>query len=335
MPNRILVTGGGGYIGSHCVLELLQRGKDVIVFDNLSTGHKETVDELSNYGNLDFIRGDLKNQTEIDSVFERYNITSVLHFAALSQVGESIKYPEKYYENNVKGTENLLSSMVKHGVKRIIFSSTASVYGEPEELPINEEHKKNPVNPYGNTKLAIEEMLDDYDKKYGIKSVRLRYFNVIGADEQGRTGEWHEPETHLIPNLLKSAAESGREFELYGNDYPTKDGTCTRDYICVQDIVNAHLLALDYLLEKNVTNYFNLGTNSGFSVKEVLDLCSEVTGKQIKVKLLPKRAGDAVCLVADNKKAQEVLGWKPLHSLRFGIETAYRWNEILYKKIKI
>lgn len=330
LPNKILVTGGAGYIGSHCVLELLEKGEDIIVFDNLSTGHIETVDELSKYGNLLFVQGDLKNEQDINKVFLNYQIDSVFHFAALSQVEESIKEPEKYYKNNVCGAENLLSAMVKHNVKKIIFSSTASIYGEPEELPIDEEQKKSPVNPYGETKLAIEKMLDDYDKNFGVKSVRLRYFNVIGADEKNRIGEWHEPETHLIPNILKSVFEKGREFNLFGNDYPTKDGTCIRDYICIQDLVKAHILAFEYLKNGGKTDYFNLGTNFGYTVKEVFDTCSKVANCDIKVNILPRRKGDAVSLIANNKKAYDVLGWKPEKSLEFGISTAYKRIKKMY-----
>ena len=258
---KILVTGGAGYIGSHCVLALLENGYEVVIFDNLSTGHIETVEKLKKYGHVDFVKGDLQNLSDIKSLFNLYKTDAVIHFAAFSQVGESVKNPQKYYMNNVCGTLNLLSAMLEAGVKKIVFSSTAATYGEPEYIPIDEKHPQNPINPYGQTKLMIEKIMDDYDKAYGLKSVRLRYFNVAGADSQGRVGEWHEPETHLIPNILKSTFSGGQTFKMFGTDYDTKDGTCVRDYINVEDLAQAHLLALDYLNKGGETNYFNLGTN--------------------------------------------------------------------------
>ena len=327
----ILVTGGAGYIGSHCVLSLLELGQEVLVFDNLSTGHIETIEKLSKYGKLKFISGNLLNQNELENVFNNFNINAVIHFAAFSQVGESVKDPQKYYINNVCGTINLLSSMLKYNIKKIVFSSTAATYGEPEYIPIDEKHPQNPINPYGQTKLMIEKIMDDYDKAYGLKSVRLRYFNVAGADSQYRIGEWHEPETHLIPNILKSTFNSGKDFEMYGTDYDTKDGTCVRDYINVEDLAQAHILALEYLNNGGSTNYFNLGTNNGNTVKEVFNLCEKVTEKKIKVRELPRRKGDPAGLVANNAKAQKELNWQPVRTLEDSIKTAYEWEKELIK----
>lgn len=326
----ILVTGGAGYIGSHCVLALLEQGNDVVIFDNLVTGHIETVETLkanSEKASLEFVKGDLKNIDDIKSVFQKYKIDSVLHFAALSLVGESVIKPEKYYYNNVYGTLNLLSSMIENNVKKIVFSSTASTYGEPEYTPIDEKHPQNPINPYGQTKLMIEHIMDDYDRAYGLNSVRLRYFNVAGADKFSKIGEWHEPETHLVPNILKSTFNNGKTFKMFGDDYPTKDGTCVRDYINIEDLAQAHLLALKYLNNGGETNYFNLGTKQGDTVKEVFATCEKVTGQKIPVNIEPRRAGDPAILVADNSKAKTILGWEPKHTLEDSIKTAYNWEK--------
>lgn len=328
----ILVTGGAGYIGSHCVLALLEQAYKVVIFDNLSTGHLQTIDILKNYGNVEFLEGDLQNKSDLKKLFTNFKIDAVIHFAAFSQVGESVKNPQKYYLNNVCGTLNLLESMLENNVKKIVFSSTAATYGEPEYTPIDETHPQNPINPYGKSKLMIERILDDYDKAYGLKSVRLRYFNVAGADSKSRIGEWHEPETHLIPNILKSTFNSGKTFELFGDDYPTKDGTCVRDYINVEDLAQAHLLALQYLKNGGNTNYFNLGTNDGNTVKEVFEACEKVCNKKIAVKIQPKRAGDPATLVADNSKAKEILNWTPQRNLTDSIDCAYKWEKILYSK---
>ncbi len=325
----ILVTGGAGYIGSHCVLALLKQGEDVVVFDSLDTGHRETVEILSKFGNLKFVQGNLQNLADIKSVFEGNKISAVIHFAAFSQVWESVKNPQKYYYNNVYGTLNLLNAMLEADVKKIVFSSTAATYGEPEYVPIDEKHPQNPINPYGNSKLMVEKIMDDYDKAYGLKSVRLRYFNVAGADSEGAVGEWHEPETHLIPNILKSTFGSGKTFEMYGTDYDTKDGTCVRDYINVEDLVAAHILALKYLNNGGETNFFNLGTNDGNSVKEVFAVCEKITNKKIAVNIMPRRAGDPAVLVADNSKAKKVLGWMPERNIEECIQTAYDWESSL------
>ena len=322
----ILVTGGAGYIGSHLVMALLEKGEDVIVFDSLELGHAETIETLKKYGNLKFVKGNLKNLDEIRGAFLVNKIDSVVHFAAYSQVAESVKNPQKYYYNNVYGTLNLLNAMLEFGVKKIVFSSTAATYGEPVYTPIDEKHPQHPINPYGNSKLMVEKIMDDYDKAYGLKSVRLRYFNVAGADSKARIGEWHEPETHLIPNVLK--AKEDKVFKMFGTDYDTIDGTCVRDYINVEDLAQAHIKALDYLNNGGETNFFNLGTTGGNSVKEVFTACEEVKGASIPLEICPRRGGDPAILVADNKKAKEVLGWVPQHDLTDCIKSAYEWEKV-------
>ena len=322
----ILVTGGAGYIGSHLVMALLEKGEDVIVFDSLELGHAETIETLKKYGNLKFVKGNLKNLDEIRGAFLVNKIDSVVHFAAYSQVAESVKNPQKYYYNNVYGTLNLLNAMLEFGVKKIVFSSTAATYGEPVYTPIDEKHPQQPINPYGNSKLMVEKILDDYDKAYGLKSVRLRYFNVAGADYKARIGEWHEPETHLIPNVLK--AKEDKVFKMFGTDYDTIDGTCVRDYINVEDLAQAHIKALEYLNDGGETNFFNLGTTEGNSVKEVFTACEEVKGTTIPLEICPRRGGDPATLVADNKKAKEILGWIPQHDLKDCIKSAYEWEKV-------
>ena len=322
----ILVTGGAGYIGSHLVMALLEKGEDVIVFDSLELGHAETIETLKKYGNLKFVKGNLKNLDDIRGAFLVNKIDSVVHFAAYSQVAESVKNPQKYYYNNVYGTLNLLNAMLEFGVKKIVFSSTAATYGEPVYTPIDEKHPQQPINPYGNSKLMVEKIMDDYDKAYGLKSVRLRYFNVAGADSKARIGEWHEPETHLIPNVLK--AKEDKVFKMFGTDYDTKDGTCVRDYINVEDLAQAHIKALDYLNNGGETNFFNLGTTEGNSVKEVFTACEEVKGAKIPLEICPRRGGDPATLVSDNKKANEVLGWIPQRDLKDCIKSAYEWEKV-------
>lgn len=328
----ILVTGGAGYVGSHCVLELLKNGYDVLIFDNLSTGHIETVETLKKIGHVDFVQGDLTNENSIAEVFLDKKIEAVFHFAAYSQVGESVKNPQRYYINNVCGTLNLLKSMLQNDVKNIVFSSTAATYGNPIYLSIDENHPQNPINTYGNTKLFIEKIMDDYDKAYGLKSVRLRYFNVAGANSECLIGEWHVPETHLIPNILKSTFENAQTFKMFGDDYETKDGTCVRDYINVEDLANAHILALKYLENGGKTDFFNLGTKEGNTVKEVFSTCEKVVGKTVPVEMNPRREGDTATLVADNTKAKNILGWQPKKSLLESVETTYRWEKKLLNK---
>ena len=327
----ILVTGGAGYVGSHLVMALLEQGKDVIVFDSLELGHIEIIETMKKYGNLKFVQGNLKNLDDIRGIFlVNKDIEAVVHFAAYSQVEESVKNPQKYYYNNVYGTLNLLNAMLEFGVNKIVFSSTAATYGEPSYTPIDENHPQNPINPYGNSKLMVEKIMDDYDRAYGLKSVRLRYFNVAGADKEARIGEWHNPETHLIPNILKATPD--KKFKMFGTDYNTKDGTCVRDYINVEDLALAHIKALDYLNNGGETNYINLGTSEGNSVKEVFEACEEVKGVSIPLEACPRRAGDPAVLVADNKKAKEVLAWRPEKDLNDCIETAYRWEKVLSDK---
>ncbi len=332
MSDLILITGAAGYIGSHCALALLEKGFKLVIVDNLSTGHIETIETLKKYGSIKFYNKDLINLLTLDEVFKENKIEAVFHFAAYSQVAESVKNPKKYYENNIIGTLNLLSKMLEYDIKKFIFSSTAATYGEPKYTPIDENHPQEPVNPYGRTKLFIEKILDDYDKAYGLKSVRLRYFNAAGADSKTRIGEWHNPETHLIPNILKSVFEKGKTFELYGDNYNTKDGTCERDYINIEDLINAHILAYEYLSNGAKTNFFNLGLSKGITVREVFESCEKITNKKIPLKIMPKREGDPMRLVADNSKAQKILNWKPQNNLEKSIKTAYEWEKKLQGK---
>lgn len=329
----ILITGAAGYIGSHTAINFVNNNYDIVIFDNLETGHIETVESLKKLGNVQFEQGDLRNIEDIDKVFEKYSIDAVIHFAAFSLVGESVTNPAKYYRNNTYGTLNLLDSMVKHDVKKIVFSSTCATYGEPNYTPIDETHSQNPINPYGNSKLCIEYMLKDYDKAYGLKSIILRYFNVAGCDEKSRVGEWHNPESHLIPNILKSTFEEGKSFKIFGDDYDTPDGTCIRDYVNVEDLAQAHKLAYLYLKENNESNIFNLGTEQGDSVKQVFDTCEKVLNKKIAVDVVERREGDPAKLYANANKAKSMLNWHPKRTLENSIETAYNW-ELRLKEIK-
>ena len=327
----ILITGGAGYIGSHTILNLIEKTDyKIIIFDNLENGHIETVNTLLEINSerqrradarIIFEKGDLRNIEDIENVFSKFSIDGVIHFAAFALVEESVKNPSKYYRNNIYGTLNLLDAMIKHNVKRIVFSSTCATYGNPQYTPIDEKHPQNPINPYGYSKLAVERIMDDYDKAYGLKSIRLRYFNVAGADEKGRIGEWHEPETHLIPNILK--ANDSKIFEIFGNDYETRDGTCIRDYVNVLDLAEAHRLAYEYLLKENKTDVFNIGTGEGYSVKEVFDACERVLKKKIPVEIKGRRAGDPAVLYANIVKVENILNWKPERSLEDSIKSSY------------
>ena len=325
----LLVTGGAGYIGSHVILKLIESGYDIVVFDSLENGHQETIDTLraiNAKGKLvDFIRGDLKNPADVKGVFDKHAFDAVLHFAAYIRVEESVQNPQKYYYNNVVGSLNLISEMLQHNVKKLVFSSTAAVYGEPQYTPIDEQHPLSPINPYGMSKFMVEKILDSYDTAYDFKSVRLRYFNVAGADLQIRIGEWHEPESHLIPNILASVENTDKTFNMFGNDYETRDGTCVRDYVNVEDLADAHIAALTYLMKGGKTDCFNIGTASGHTVKEVFSVCENITSHKIKLDVKERRAGDPAVLVANNKKAFEVLGWQNKRSLDDSIETAYKW----------
>ena len=324
-----LVTGGAGYIGSHVVLRLIESGCDVVVFDSLENGHAETIQTLKSVnakGKLvDFIRGDLKNPSDIKNAFDRYPFDAVLHFAAYIRVEESVQNPQKYYYNNVVGTLNLISEMLGHNIKKLVFSSTAAVYGEPEYTPIDEHHPLVPINPYGMSKFMVEKILDSYDAAYDFKSVRLRYFNVAGADSQIRIGEWHEPESHLIPNILASVESTDKTFSMFGDDYETRDGTCVRDYVNVEDLADAHISALTYLMNGGKTDCFNIGTSSGYTVKEVFSACEQVLARKINLEVKDRRAGDPAVLVANNQKASNILGWQNRRSLKDSIETAYKW----------
>ena len=316
----ILVVGGAGYIGSHMVHLLLEQGHEVIILDNLSTGHQRLVTGGQ------FVEGSLGNRALLDNLFSAHHIAAVIHFAAFSLVGESMQSPLKYYQNNVAETIALLESMVRHGVKRFIFSSTAAVYGEPVEVPIREDHPCRPTNPYGTSKLCIEHILSDCEAAYGLKYMSLRYFNAAGADASGLIGEMHDPESHLIPVVLKSAM-SGNPVRVYGTDYPTPDGTCLRDYVHVTDLAHAHKLAFNALKDGASSSVYNLGNSVGYSVRQVIDLAGKVTGKKIDVIEAGRRPGDPAVLVADSDKIKRALGWKPTYEdLETIIATAWRWH---------
>lgn len=321
----ILITGGAGYIGSHTILNLIEKTNyKILVVDNLENGHIETINTLKSIkpDNIIFEECDLRNIDEIENIFNKYSeIEGVIHFAAFALVEESVRNPSKYYRNNIYGTLNLLDTMIKYNVKRIVFSSTCATYGEPREVPITEKHIQTPINPYGYSKLAVERIMDDYDKAYKLKSVRLRYFNVTGADEKGRIGEWHEPETHLIPNILK--ANDNKIFTIFGDDYETKDGTCIRDYINVLDLAEAHKLSYEYLLKENKTDIFNLGVGEGYSVMEVFEVCERVLNKKIPVEIKGRREGDPAILYANTDKAKNILGFCPKRTLEESIKSSY------------
>ena len=319
----ILVLGGAGYIGSHTVYELIDAGKDVVIVDNLETGHIEAV-----HPKAKFYQGDIRDRTFVDSVFESETIDGVIHFAANSLVGESMTNPLKYYDNNLCGTKVLLESMVAHGIDKIVFSSTAATYGEPERVPILETDRTEPTNCYGETKLSMEKMFKWTSIAHSLRFVSLRYFNACGAHVSGSIGEAHNPESHLIPLILQ-VPNNQREFiSIFGDDYDTKDGTCIRDYIHVTDLAQAHILAMDYLMHDGENNIFNLGNGVGFTVKEVIDTAREVTGHPIPAKVTPRRAGDPAQLIASSEKARTVLGWNPQHAdLKEIIETAWNWHK--------
>lgn len=318
----ILVCGGAGYIGSHINKWLHKNGYETIIFDNLSYGHREAV----KWGK--FVLGDLCNEADIERVFSDYTIDAVFHFAAYAYVGESVVQPEKYYYNNVVNTLNLLKVMRKHDCKKLIFSSTCATYGEPEKVPITEDMPQNPINPYGMTKLAVERILKDYHSAYGLQFTVLRYFNAAGADPDGELGESHNPEPHLIPLILDAASGKRPEIKVFGTDYDTPDGSCIRDYIHVTDLAGAHLLALHYLEKGGESDFFNLGNELGTSVLEVVESVKRVTGRDFRVTLADRRAGDPAKLVGSSDKAQQILGWKPM----FGdidtiVKHAWRWHE--------
>ena len=318
MPN-ILVTGGAGYVGSHACKALAASGLNPIVYDNLLTGHDWAV----KWG--PFARGDMLDRDRLDEVFRLYQPSAVLHFAAFAYVGESVEHPLRYYTNNVSGTLNLLATMQTYGVKQIVFSSTCATYGIPEAVPISEAHPQKPINPYGSSKLMVEHILTDVGAAYGLRSISLRYFNAAGADPEGQIGEDHDPETHLIP-LVLSAASGGKPITIYGTDYDTPDGTCIRDFIHVTDLADAHVLALKLLREQCNSLSYNLGTGKGYSVRAVIETAEAVTGRRVRVKEGPRRAGDPPRLVADASRAQRELAWETQYSdLKTIITTAWNW----------
>ena len=318
----ILVLGGAGYIGSHTVYELIDAGRDVVVADNLLTGFRAAVHPKARFYQLD-----IRDRSALDELFTKEKIEGVIHFAASSQVGESMSDPLKYYDNNLHGTMVLLQAMVAHGVDKIVFSSTAATYGEPERVPILETDRTDPTNCYGETKLAMEHMMRWVSQAHGLKYVALRYFNACGAHPSGAIGEAHNPETHLIPLILQVPNGQREKISIFGDDYATKDGTCIRDYIHVSDLAQAHILALDYLLNGGDNNVFNLGNGVGFTVKEVIDVARAVTGHPIPATTTPRRAGDPAQLIASSDKAINVLGWKPKYNdLNTIIASAWKWH---------
>lgn len=318
----ILVLGGAGYIGSHAVDQLVTKGYDVVVVDNLATGHRQAINTAAR-----FYEGDVRDKAFMQSVFQKETIEGVMHFAAFSLVGESVEKPLKYFNNNVYGMQILLEVMNEFSVKHIVFSSTAATYGEPEEDPIRETTPQVPKNPYGESKLIMEKMMKWCDTAYGMKFVALRYFNVAGAKSDASIGEDHSPETHLVPIILQVALGQREQLTIYGEDYDTPDGTCIRDYVQVEDLIDAHIRALHYLQAGNESSAFNLGSNSGYSVKEMLEAARKVTGKEIPATVGARRAGDPSRLVASSDKAQEVLGWKPSYDkIEDIIKTAWDWH---------
>lgn len=318
----ILVAGGAGYIGSHMVKDLVEHGQEVVVADNLSTGHRDAINPKAK-----FYEGDIRDRKFLDKIFDNENIEAVVHFAAFSIVPESMSKPLKYFDNNTGGMITLLEAMRDHNIKYIVFSSTAATYGVPEHMPIKETDPQNPINPYGLSKLMMEKMMHWADKAYGIKFVALRYFNVAGAAPDGTIGEDHGPETHLVPIILQVAQGKRDELSIFGDDYNTPDGTNVRDYVHVMDLADAHILAIKYLEAGNESNAFNLGSSTGFSNKQMLEAAREVTGEPIPAKIAPRRPGDPDSLVAASDKARNVLGWDPkyddVHDI---IATAWKWH---------
>ena len=319
---KLLVLGGAGYIGSHTATELLDNGHEVVIADNLVTGYREAIPEKAT-----FYQGDLRDKDFLNDLMKKEKVDAVIHFAAYSLVGESVVNPLKYYENNLYGTKVLLDAMIESGVDKIVFSSTAATYGEPENIPILENDRTCPTNPYGETKLAMEKMISWAAKAHGLHYVSLRYFNACGAHKSGAIGEAHNPESHLIPLVLQVPNEKREFVSIYGNDYDTPDGTCIRDYIHVTDLAKAHILAVEYLMNGGESDIFNLGNGVGYSVKEVIKTARKVTGHPIPAKEEARRAGDPARLVASGKKAKEILGWEPeIKDLADIINSAWKWH---------
>lgn len=319
----ILVLGGAGYIGSHTVDALVEKGYDTVVIDNLCLGHREAVHPKAR-----FYEGDIRDKEFMRSVFTKEQIDGVIHFAAYSQVGESVEKPLKYFNDNVYGTQITLEVMKEFDVDKIVFSSTAATYGEPEVMPIREDFATTPKNPYGESKLFMEKMMKWCDNAYGLHYVALRYFNVAGAKPDGSIGEDHRPETHLVPIILQVALGQREKLMIYGDDYPTPDGTCIRDYVQVCDLAQAHILALEYLMAGGASDVFNLGSESGYSVKEMLEAARRVTGKEIPAEIAPRRAGDPASLVASPEKTKQILQWEPAYTkVEDIIATAWEWHQ--------
>jgi len=316
---NVLVIGGAGYIGSHAARALRRAGHTVIIFDNLSAGYKSLV------RGFELVKGDVLDRSALAPVLSR--VDAIMHFAAFAYVGESVINPQKYFHNNVEGGLSLLNAAVEAGVKKIIFSSTCAVYGVPAKVPIAEDIPRQPVNPYGVSKLFFEQALEAYDRAYGFRYASLRYFNAAGADESGEIGELHDPESHLIPLALRAAAGQGPELQVFGSDYPTPDGTCIRDYIHVSDLADVHVKALDHLAADKPSFAANVGTGHGHSVQEVITMIKEITGKPVPHRMGPRRPGDPPALVADPRKAQELLQWKASRSLRDIIATAWKFMQ--------
>jgi UDP-glucose-4-epimerase GalE len=322
---RILIIGGAGYVGSHCAKAASEMGHEILVFDSLLFGHRDFV----RWGEL--VTGDIRDAAALDALFSTQRIDAVMHLAALAYVGESVKDPGKYYDVNVNGTRTLLDAMVRGGVDKIVFSSSCATYGEPVGVPISEGMKQNPINPYGFTKLVCERMMDDFGRAYGLRSVRLRYFNAAGADPTAEIGEDHDPETHLIPLVLDAAIGKRADVSVFGTDYPTSDGTAIRDYVHVCDLARAHSLAIGHLLNRGETVAVNLGNGKGASVREVIDTVRRITGRDVLVRDAPRRLGDPAELVADAKKARETFGWMPERSdLAMIIADAWRWHSLRF-----
>lgn len=324
---KILITGGAGYIGSHTLLKFIEAGYEVAVFDSLENGHRESLDIIKEISesNFRFYQGDLKNPEDILHAVEDFEPEGIIHFAAYALVGESTSNPNKYYENNLYGGVNLLKALETKWVKKIVFSSTCAIFGQPEAEKISEDLPKSPINPYGKSKLMFEEVLKDADSAHGIKFVALRYFNAAGGDPLGRIGEDHDPETHLIPLILATVKGERDEIAIFGTDYDTPDGTCIRDYIHVFDLASAHIKAFEYL-DNGQSDVFNLGTGNGSSVKEVIEKVKSITQKEFKVVERERRAGDPARLIADNAKAVKKLGWKPEYNIDQMIEHAWKWK---------
>ena len=319
---NILVIGGAGYIGSHTVNLLKKEGYTPVIYDNLSKGHKETGEILS----VKLINGDLGDKEKLKKVFSDEKIDIVMHFAAFIEVGESVTAPAKYYNNNVSKVLELLDAMVESNVKYFVFSSTAATFGEPETEKISETHPQKPINPYGKSKLMVEEILKDYDNAYGLKSTVLRYFNASGSDENGLIGESHDPESHLIPLILQAASGRRKSIKIFGTDYDTKDGTCVRDFVHVYDLAKAHILGMEKMKNENMSLNYNLGSGEGFTVKEIIEKTKAITGVDFTVEEEGPRAGDPAVLVADSKKAGKELGWKPEYNLDSIISSAWKWE---------